>query len=82
VLVVVLANGRYAIMDQLAGGRGPWPGFEQVDVGGLARSLGCPARRIDTADELAAALDEVVPGLAGRREPLVLDVRVDRDASG
>jgi benzoylformate decarboxylase len=81
-LYVVLSNGRYAIMDRLAGGRGPWPGFEDVDPAGLARSLGCPARRIETADELMAALDEIVPHLAGRTEPLVLDVRVDRHEPG
>jgi benzoylformate decarboxylase len=81
-LFVVLSNGRYAIMDRLAGGRGPWPAFEDVDPAGLARSLGCPARRIDTAADLAAALDEIVPGLADRTGPLVLDVRVDRHEPG
>jgi hypothetical protein len=47
VLFVVLANGRYAIMDKLAeqrGGKPPWPAFEEVSVAGLAESLGCPAR--------------------------------------
>ena len=81
-LYVVLSNGRYAIMDRLAGGHGPWPGFEDVDPAGLARSLGCPSRRIETEDELTAALDEIVPGLADRTEPLVLDVRVDRHEPG
>ena len=76
VLVVVLANGRYEIMDRLAGGRGPWPAFEEVDVGGLARSLGCPARTIESREQLAAALDEVVPDLDTTATPLVLDVRV------
>jgi benzoylformate decarboxylase len=81
-LYVVLSNGRYAIMDRLAGDRGPWPGFEEVDPAGLARSLGCPSQRIETAAELTAALDEIVPGLADRTEPLVLDVRVDRHEPG
>src|SRR5439155_10427396 len=34
VLFVVLKNGGYLIMDQLAaraGGAGPWPGFDEVD---------------------------------------------------
>ena len=78
---VVLSNGRYAIMDELArqrSGRVPWPAFEEIDVAGIARSFGCPARRIETRDELTTALDEVVPGLGARREPLLLDVRVDR----
>ena len=85
VLVVVLANGRYAIMDQLAQAQRrprPWPAFEEVDVGGLARSLGCPARRIVSRGELAAALDEVVPELASMRSPLLLDVRVSPATPG
>ncbi len=80
-LFVVLANGGYAVMDLLAkqhGGTAPWPGFE-VDVAGLARSFGCPARRIGDHDELLAALDEVVPTLAERREPLLLEVAVEPD---
>ncbi len=74
VLVLVMDNGRYAIMDRLAaeaGGKAPWPGFAEVDVAGLATSLGCPARRIATHGELVGLLDEVVPGLADRDTPLV-----------
>jgi thiamine pyrophosphate-dependent acetolactate synthase large subunit-like protein len=74
VLVLVLDNGRYAIMDRLAaeaGGKAPWPGFAEVDVAGLATSLGCPARRVATHGELVELLDEVVPGLAERDTPLV-----------
>ncbi|MEV1166831.1 thiamine pyrophosphate-dependent enzyme [Nonomuraea sp. NPDC049784] len=81
-LFVVLANGRYAVMDRLAdkqGGKAPWPPFTEVDMGGLARSLGCPARRVDTYDELTAALDEVLPSLSTREEPLLLDVTVTVD---
>jgi benzoylformate decarboxylase len=82
VLFVVLANGRYAIMDRLAERQGepaPWPGFGPVEVSAIARGLGCPAVRIAGHDELLATLDEVVPSLAGRREPLVLDVVVEAD---
>ena len=85
VLVVVLSNGRYAVMDGLARahpGRVPWPAFEEVDLAGMATSLGCPARRIESAEALADALDEIVPGLATRSEPLLLDVRVDRERRG
>ncbi|MBT2224430.1 thiamine pyrophosphate-dependent enzyme [Nonomuraea sp. NEAU-A123] len=81
-LFVVLANGRYAVMDRLAdkaGGKAPWPAFTEVSIGGMARSLGCAARRVDTAEELAAVLDEVVPTLAAREEPLLLDVTVAVD---
>ncbi|MDL5158378.1 thiamine pyrophosphate-dependent enzyme [Actinomycetospora termitidis] len=75
VLVLVMDNGRYAIMDRLAteaGGKAPWPGFGEVDVATLATGLGCEARRVGTVAELGALLDDVVPGLPGRREPLVV----------
>ncbi|WP_219468745.1 thiamine pyrophosphate-dependent enzyme [Nonomuraea rhizosphaerae] len=81
-LFVVLANSRYAVMDRLAdkaGGKAPWPAFTEVSVGGMARSLGCESRRVTTTEELLAVLDEVVPGLAGREEPLLLDVEVAVD---
>ncbi|WP_245930120.1 thiamine pyrophosphate-dependent enzyme [Allonocardiopsis opalescens] len=82
VLFVVLSNGRYAVMDRLAerhGGKPPWPDFAEVSVAALARGLGCPARRVDRHDELVAVLDEVVPTLAERAEPLLLDVAVLAD---
>jgi benzoylformate decarboxylase len=66
-------------MDQLAreaGGRGAWPGFGSIDISAISRALGCPAVRISSYDELVAKLDEVMPGLEGRREPLVLEVAV------
>jgi benzoylformate decarboxylase len=78
VLFVILSNGGYAIMDRLAerhGAAAPWPGFE-IDIAGLARAQGCKARRIAEHDELLEALDEVVPELATREEPLLLDVAV------
>jgi len=78
-LYVVLSNGGYTIMDRLAeraGGAGPWPGFQDLELATIARSFGCAARRIVTHDELVAALDEVVPTLADRDEPLLLDVVV------
>ncbi|SEU38170.1 thiamine pyrophosphate-dependent enzyme [Nonomuraea wenchangensis] len=81
-LFLVLANGRYAIMDRLAdqrGGKAPWPPFNEVDLAALARSLGCPARKVDGHTELVAALEEVVPTLAAREEPLLLDVSVTVD---
>ena len=79
VLFVILSNGGYAIMDRLAerqGALGPWPGFEEVDVAAIARGFGCPARSVLTFEELTAAMDEVVPRLASREEPLLLDVAV------
>jgi benzoylformate decarboxylase len=79
VLLIVLSNGGYAIMDELARLRGasaPWPGFAGIDIAGIAGCLGCPAVRVATHDELIRTLDDVVPGLAARREPLLLDVAV------
>jgi benzoylformate decarboxylase len=79
VLLIVLANGSYAIMDALArdaGGSGAWPGFGEVSLATLAEGFGCPARRVSTHDELIAALDELLPGLAEREAPLLLEVAV------
>jgi len=76
VLFVILSNGGYAIMDRLAEGRGgepPWPSFD-VDIAALARGFGCGARRISSHEELLQALDEIVPTLASRAEPFLLDV--------
>jgi thiamine pyrophosphate-dependent acetolactate synthase large subunit-like protein len=84
VLFVVLANGRYAIMDRLAeqeGGRAPWPAFEEVDVSVLAAGLGCPADRVDSYEAMVKVLDEVVPTLTDRTEPLVLQVAVVPEAT-
>lgn len=78
-LYIVLSNGGYAVMDLLAAGHGgkpPWPGFEEISVSTIARGFGCPARRVENRDELLAVLDEVLPDLANRTEPLVLDIAV------
>jgi benzoylformate decarboxylase len=77
VLFVVLSNGGYAIMDRLAERHGedaPWPGFGDLELAAVARGFGCPARRIVTHEDLLAALDEAIPTLASREEPLLLDV--------
>jgi benzoylformate decarboxylase len=79
VLLVVLANGRYAVMDALArraGGAAAWPAFESVDLGAIARGLGCPTVRVETHSELVSTLDDVLPGLAARREPLLVEAVV------
>jgi benzoylformate decarboxylase len=78
-LIVILANGGYSIMDRLMemeGGSSPWPQFPEIDFAALARAFGCTAERVATPDELEQCLDEVVPGLAGRDQPLVLVVSV------
>jgi benzoylformate decarboxylase len=77
-LVIVMSNGRYAVMDRLAAmsqKTGPWPAFD-LDISALARDFGCDARRIERHDELISALDEVIPSLADRTEPLLLEVVV------
>jgi benzoylformate decarboxylase len=77
---VVLSNGGYAVMDVLAGlhgGSGPWPGFGEIELAAVAQGFGCPARRIRTFEELTTTLDEVVPTLADRSEPLLLDVVIE-----
>jgi benzoylformate decarboxylase len=82
-LFVILSNGGYAVMDRLAeqhGGTPPWPGFG-VDVAAIARAFGCPARTVREHGELLETLDEVVPGLAGRSEPLLLEVVIRPDES-
>jgi benzoylformate decarboxylase len=80
-LFVILKNGGYAIMDRLAeheGGASAWPNVD-VDIAGLAEIFGCAALRIADLDSLRQALDEVVPGLADRDEPLLLEVTVEPD---
>jgi benzoylformate decarboxylase len=78
-LFVILSNGGYAVMDLLAsrqGAMGPWPGFPEIEIAAIAAGFGCAARRIRTHDELLSALDEVVPTLRERDEPLLLDVEI------
>jgi benzoylformate decarboxylase len=82
VLLLVLSNGGYAVMDQLAaehGGAGAWPGFGAIDFRALAKGLGCPARRIERHDELLSELDRQIPDLASRSEPLLLEIVVAPD---
>jgi benzoylformate decarboxylase len=79
VLLIVMANGSYAVMDELArrhGGPPAWPTFGAVDIAGIAKCLGCPSVRVSTHAELLAMLDEVLPGLAQRSAPLLLQVTV------
>jgi benzoylformate decarboxylase len=81
-LIVILANGGYAVMDRLMeqeGGSPPWPTFPEIDHVALARAFGCPARHVATPEELEQCFDEVVPSLDGRNEPLVVEISVDPD---
>lgn len=79
VLVIVMSNGGYRVMDRLAhkaGATPPWPDFEEVSLATLAEGLGCSARRVTEAGDLLEVLDEVIPTLGERTEPLLLDVSV------
>jgi benzoylformate decarboxylase len=79
VLLIVMANGGYAVMDALARERGTepaWPAFGAIDIAGIARCLGCPSRRVKTHDELINTLDEVTRSLTDRAEPLLVEVAV------
>jgi benzoylformate decarboxylase len=78
-LLVVMANGRYAVMDKLAADTGkpaPWPAFDTIDIAAMARAQGCEAIRIEDHADLLARLDEVLPELARRDAPLLLDIAV------
>jgi benzoylformate decarboxylase len=79
-LFVVMANGRYAIMDKLAANTGktaPWPDFATIDIAAIARALGCEAIRIEDHSDLLTHLDSVLGGLAQRDAPLVLEIVVE-----
>jgi benzoylformate decarboxylase len=77
VLLLVMANGRYAVMDGLARqakAAAAWPAFGSIDIAGIARCLGCPAINVVTHEQLIATFDEVLPDLVQRREPLLVEV--------
>jgi len=84
VVFIVLANGGYAVMDRLAEQRNAkpaWPGFPEVSVLTLAAGFGVEAVRVDRHDQLAAVLTEVLPSLARRSTPLLIEVGVVPDTT-
>jgi benzoylformate decarboxylase len=79
-LFVVMANGRYAIMDKLAADTGkpaPWPAFDTIDIAAIAGAFGCEAVRIEDHADLLTRLDAVLPELAHRDTPLLLEIAVE-----
>jgi benzoylformate decarboxylase len=79
VVFVVMANGHYAVMDELAdtqGAPGAWPALGGLDLAAIAEGMGCPAVRISEHDHLLQVFDDVIPGLRTRTGPLLLDVRI------
>ncbi|UGS33969.1 thiamine pyrophosphate-binding protein [Capillimicrobium parvum] len=82
VVLVVLVNGGYAIMDRLSektGQAGPWPALDGLDIGGFARAQSCETRRVATHEELLRTLDELTVDLAQRETPLLLEAIVAQD---
>ena len=76
-----MANGGYGVMDALArdaGQPGAWPGLDELDISTIALGLGCQSLRVEDHDALLRELDEHLPTLAKRREPLLLEVAVSR----
>jgi benzoylformate decarboxylase len=81
-LFVILSNGGYEIMNLLArhqGGAPPWPPFRHLDLQSLAAGFGCDSLRVEDHDTLVRVLDEIVPGLAGREAPLLIEVVVSSE---
>ena len=79
VLLIVMANGGYAVMDALAheqGGHGAWGSFETIDIAAIAEAFGCAATRVRTHEQLLSTFDEVLPTLRDRRQPLLVEVAV------
>jgi benzoylformate decarboxylase len=79
VVIFVMNNARYLVMDRQTARRGkiPWPSLEGVRVDLLAEGLGVRAIRVSTREHLTGVLDEVMPALRDRDQPLVVDVQLD-----
>ena len=85
VLLVVMSNGQYGVMDMQARSRGapsPWPQFTGLDFTAIARGLGCDAISVARYDEMAAALGPALAGLADRSEPLLVEARIAQVDAG
>jgi benzoylformate decarboxylase len=79
VLLIVMANGAYGVMDAQAkarGGEPPWPQFPELDIAAIARGLGCRASRVSTYEELTATLPQALSELRASSEPLLVEVSV------
>ncbi|KAA5829486.1 benzoylformate decarboxylase [Saccharopolyspora hirsuta] len=79
VTFVIMDNSRYAavaVLGEAAGGD-KLPGVELggIDFAALATSLGCPAKLIETPEDLGAALSEEFA--EGKQGPTLLHVKVD-----
>ncbi|MCW2983295.1 MAG: mdlC, partial [Conexibacter sp.] len=82
VVFLVLSNGGYAIMDRLAersGAPGPWPALDTIDISALARAQSIDAVRITDHADLLSRFDDLLPTLASRESPILLEVVVEQD---
>jgi benzoylformate decarboxylase len=79
VVFFVMDNAHYQVMERLTAQRGkaPWPSLAGVSVDGLATALGVTAVTLGDTERLTRLLDEVIPGLRGRRQPLVVNVELE-----
>lgn len=81
VVIFVMGNARYLVMDRQTARRGkiPWPSLERVRLDRLAGALGVSSVRVSAVEHMVEVLDEVMPGLRERDQPLVVDVRLDAE---
>jgi benzoylformate decarboxylase len=79
VVVFVMDNAHYLVMERLTARRGkaPWPSLVNVSVDTVAAGFGVTAVRVSTPEQLVEVLDDVVPGLRSRGEPLLVNVELE-----
>jgi benzoylformate decarboxylase len=53
-----------------------WPSLAGVEPAAIARGFGCQAERVEGLGRLTEVLDEVLPLLRERSEPLLLEIPV------
>jgi benzoylformate decarboxylase len=82
VVLVVLNNGGYAVMDRLAdhrGGSSPWPALDGLSVAALAAAFGVTSRTVTDSAALAEVLDAEIPAAASRLTPVLIEIVVQPD---
>jgi benzoylformate decarboxylase len=85
VLCIVMANGRYGVMDRQASAREttpPWPRFPGLQIAAMARAMGCAAVRVTTSADMASAVRQGVYDLRAKQRPLLIEVAVSEPESG
>jgi benzoylformate decarboxylase len=83
VLVVLMDNANYGVMNRLTRRRGtvPWPSFAEVRLETIAEGFGATATRIADRTALTTALDRLVPALTTATAPHVLVVEVAHEST-